>query len=329
MIRKHQDVRILEFLQKQNAITDNCKTDEDYQENGMTATDLSKKGLNKTQLVKHLPELKTQQLIIGKKFQTKGRPGIYYAITPIGSLKVFKESLNGKRFDQEYENIEHIKKFFPLIDKHWNSLTSKFSMFVYESLFNSIDRLEMRKRGEHYFSLSMTLQKGYNFLTFEKTYFLVTIEKKLNHCDNGITVEAYDPIRELSESYEVKVSTLTEIENDLIKFITFQFYYYLIHQPKSILKLIKTLKKGAEKNKKIKGDYHRELTRHARKYQEYLGAEFNFDSPKKIETKIIEISEELSKILKETIKKDNDLGRLIRDQKSKMNVTSESTLSML
>jgi len=320
MILKSQSIRILEYLQDNNATTDNLET------NGKTLTDLAEFGLNKTQAHKHLPELKTQQLIVSKQIPTRGRPADNYGITPIGSLLVFKHRLEDKSYEDECNELEEIQKSFPLITKYWNGdQLVDFGNLRYKALFNAIDRLETRIRDKHYFSLSMTLQKGDRFLTFEKTYVLVTTPKE-EKTVQGFTLDVDDTLRKFAEAPQTKRPTVENIEKDLKDFVTFQFYYNLMIFPNETNKLVKDLEKGVRKNKISEGDYHKILIQHTIEYRKSLGIS-NQSDPKQIEVELKEISERLLFDMQTIFKNDRALSHLITNQKTMIRDTSNKILN--
>ena len=320
MILKPQNIRILEYLQDNNATT---KTN--LETNGKTLTDLAEFGLNKTQAHKHLPELKTQQWIISRQISTGGRPADNYGITPLGSLKVFKHRLEEKTYDEECNELEKIQTQFPLITKYWNENLVEFGALRYKALFNAIDRLETRIRGKHYFSISMALQHNDRFLTFEKTYVLVTTPKEEEITDQGVILEVENTLYDFAESAQTKRPTLDNITKDLENFVTFQFYYYLMIFPKSTKSLIEKMEKAVQKNKLSKEDYHRTLLRYTLDYRKSLGIFHN--DPKKMELELSNISKKLVNIIESIIKKDNVLRRMITEQQSAIRNTSNEVLN--
>ncbi|MCE9651858.1 MAG: hypothetical protein K8Q89_02190 [Nitrosarchaeum sp.] len=313
----------MEYLQDNNATT---KTNiETY---GKTLTDLAESGLNKTRVHKHLPELKTQQLIISRQISTGGRPAEKYGITPLGSLKVFKHRLEGKTFHEECIELEKIQTQFPLITQYWNSDLDEFRSLRYKALFNAINRLETRIRGKHYFSIAMALQHNDRFLTFEKTYVLVTTPKDQKITENGIILEIEDPLYDFGEASQTKIVTVDKIEKDIENFVTFQFYYYLMMIPKSINALIDETTKIVKKNPELKDIYHEKLLRYTLDYRESLNLYFDSD-PKKIELEMRNTSERLQGIVKSIIHKNKVLRRMIPQQQNAIRNTSDSILNYL
>ena len=314
MILKSQRIRILEYLQDINATSENLKT------NGKTLTDLAESGLNKTQAHKHLPELKLQNFIISQEIATGGRPAENYGITPLGSLLVFKHRLENKSYEEECNELEVIQKEYPLIAKYWNEDLVDFGNLRYKALFNAINRLETRVRGKHYFSISMALQYKDRFITFEKTYALVSTPKE-EKIVQGINLEVEDKFREFAEAPQTKRPTLDNITKDLRDFVTFQFYYNLMIAPNSTIKIIKKMAKGTRQNRISKEDYHKQLLDHSRAIREYLG--IAIVDPKKLEIELGVISETLLNSMQRILKKDRVLRRLIVEHKDEIrNITN-------
>lgn len=302
-------VRILEELQKHNATTDQL-----LEKVGLTPTDLANEGLNKTLTLKHLPELKTEQLVVGKLIRKKGRPGNYYAVTPLGSIQLFKHRLDNSS-DKE-SVLEDIRSHYPLITKYWDEELLDLDKYRYQSLLNAIETFEIKSRAKHFISFSITLPSERNFVSFEKNYFLPTTPK-----DNED-----DTIRDLFESKEAKPFILNEIENDLRDLITFQFYYYLKYGFTHILKLLEKTKDGIKKGKISKNDYYKTLVKHAKEYKKNLGYDFNDKDPPRLEKKIIQGSEKIITIIESIIEKDNDLNKLMTRQRENIKSMSNSIL---
>jgi len=305
MIRKKHEkisIRILETLQDSEATTDSS-----FKENGITPTYLAEKGLNKTQVLIELTILKNKTANRRKKrFEKKGRPGNYYLITPLGSIQLFKHRLKDKTVDGVNE-LEGIRNYYPLITRYWDAELVDLDEKRHHALFNAITNFDIRSRKENYISFSITLPSERNFITFEKTYLLVTTENTEN-----------EQMKNLIESKDVKQYTLNEIEQDLNDLITFQFYYYLTYEPKAVLKTIKQLKEGLKRGILLKKDYHENLIEHAKQYRK-AGHNFNFKDPVRLETEIIQISEKILVVIESIIEKDKDLRKIIDRQKSYIN----------
>jgi len=296
-------IRILAELQDHNATTD-----QQLEKGGMTPTDLAKYGLNKTLVLKHLPELKTEQLIIGKLIHKKGRPGNYYAITPLGTIQLFKHRLENETDDNEqYSNLEKIRNHYPLITKYWDTDLVDLDKYRYQSLLNAIDYFEIKSRERHYISVSITLPAERNFISFEKNYILPTTPKE----------KEADPIRDLFES-KAKPFIINEIETDLRDLITFQFYYYLAYKPTKTLKLIKKLKDRVKEKKLPQKDYHKKLIEIAKETKEHVSYDFNLEDPIRLEKEIIQRWEKNLTIVKSIIEKDKNLKKLIAKQRSNL-----------
>lgn len=310
-----QEIKILEYLQDENAVTDNL-----LEENGITPSAISRSGLNKTRVLKHLPNLKIKQLVISKKIRKKGRPGNYYAITPVGSFLLFKNRLeNANEDDERQSEVEKIRYCYPLISKHWDKELLDLDNYRHQTLFETIDFSDFKLKKNNYVSLSITLPSGRNFITIEKHYFLVTTPQENSNDET---------IRKLFDINEAKKFILNEVELDLRNFITFLFYYNLVFKAKSTLKIIEKAKEESTKNKQIRTHYHQQLVECAKRYKS-LGYDFNFNDSKRLEMEIIKRSDGILKIVESIIGKDKDLENLIRKYCTEIGLTFKSIMGNL
>jgi len=324
-IRKYleQEIRILESLQKSNATTD-----QELEKVGMTPTDLVKEyGLYKNQMLKHLPVLKQEGLIVGKQIQKKGRPGNYYAITPIGAFILSKLKLaNEKDNDKQLSGLEKLKNQFPLIANHWDNELVELDKYRHQSLFNAIDYLDFKSREKYYVSLSITLPYERNFISFEKSYFSTITPKEESTGQTGWVAQCFtnnnQTIQSVLDLEPVNEFIINEINNDIKRFLTFQFYYYLLFTPKSILRIIKVLKQ----TKGIKNEFFKKLVEYAKQYQNLLGHDFSFNDPIRLEKELIQKSEKFLGIVESVIETDQELKKLIREQSSVIHLTFNSIL---
>jgi len=308
-----QEIKILQCLQNNNATTDSK-----LKENGLTPTDLAGFGLNKTQVLKNISNLKTKQLVIGQRLMKKTRPGNYYAITTLGTILLFKYRLENKTDVEQQNELEKIQEYYPLITKYWCSDLVEFDELRHKSLKNAIDNVDIKSREKHYISFLITLPAERNFITFEKTYSLVTAEK-----------EEGDRMRQSIESKEVKRYMIHELEKDLKNLVVFLFYYYLIYEPKKTLKLIKKLKEGIEKKVIERKDYNQKLIMEAKKLNKDFGYNFDVTKPETLEKEIINVLKNTNNLADSIIRKDKDLLKLINKYKSEIRDISNSAFSLL
>jgi len=315
-----QEIAILENLQKSNATTD-----QELVKVGLTPTDLVKEyGLNKNQMLKHLPTLKQKGLIIGKQIQKKGRPGNYYAITPIGFFLITKNKLANEGDEKQFSEVEQIKNQIPLIAKHWDNELVELNDYRHQSLFNAVDFLDFKFRKKHYLSLSMTLPETYGkkFISFEKIYFSSITSNNEPNNQTDLNKEQDQAIQNLLAIEPVNEILINELTNDIVKFLTFQFYYCLDIIPKNTLRMINHL----TKHNKPKKEIFKKLLERARQYQSLLGYDYNLTNPKKLEAQLVQRSKEFSKIVKSVIEKDQELKDLINKQSLIIRSTSNSIL---
>ena len=287
----------------------------------MSPTDIAKLGLNKTQILEHLPKLKTKQLVVEKRnFTKKTKPGNYFAITPLGTLLLFKEKLDEFRDNENalYTELERIKKFFPCIDRHWDNDLEDCDDYRYVSLLNALDNFEVIIREKHYISFAITLNYQDHFVTFEKDFGLVITEE-----------DESNPESKLFNDSRVKPKMVEQIEKLIKEIIVMQFYYHLKLHPESIKQIIKKTRKKSEQNKGLKDSYSEQLKKYAKKYEKELGHGFDFNNDKKLESKIIEVSDGILQCVKIASKKDRDIQKITKKYSSEMRDVFSNVLRLI